>query len=1099
MTKRLSAGVVLAASAVLLTALAADAKKPGQREWRGKEDPNALPLFFRSGAGTTWVDVGQSCANEDTLNSSHSPNQVWCFEGANGDSTWPLAAGQGDGDFDHWALFDPPNPSASKWHVSTRFIGTGGGTYNAFCGCFETDNPAGCTDVNFWSDPNNHEGYGDDWDYSLILEMDGRDAEAGGMITFDLRYDAECDYDYTYLEYFRTDSLVWRVVVDTAGNEARFNAVSGNKDTAHGGQGRVGCGDDLFFHSDQVSGDEYHGNSIWLTDVSFPLPAQSGGIRLRWHCTSDQGWSDADGQGDTDGIAAIDNVEITFDNEPGAVIADNFESGSFRTFGNDSAMWTAGTLEAGVGALHDGWHMRFDPKYTNKGNTCTFSNDWMYDSKPGGPIPVNGFNYLLVTPKIACSGWTAGLVEYSGYLCANGDWEDGTDTLMRVYNSAQGGWGLWQSFDGNTYVVGGCEFWNMNDFEELNLYLDPNDVDSLQFCWVQMDVSSPGDFYWDAPFHGGIIYVIDNVSIGNYDATSTIFTWRSIDLFSDTFSRVDPAHTPFMANSAEGRWAGNGGTRNFAAADSMAITVDDVNGIPPNSVKVYWRVGSGTPASGFTAWANKDMVFRVPSPGTTSKEGTYRTTFGNTSTERYSSDADLPNGATPIWNLGATIQYYVHVTDSTGAVTVFPASVTDATPTYLQWNVLPQGRTIGSDGEGARNVLVVDDYGRNNLDFENSNEFDATGGVGFGTFADPVNDSPSDQIEQALALIYGGSEEFEDGVYGSPKWDVYNVGHAGFNVQREPRVTSFQDDGLFGIGDDSGAPVYDAVIWLTGSFDGDTFQDSTRLALYTWLDQGGHLLANGNDIAYHLGVQDTTPSAATFLSDYLGIAFDDPAFDETATRRLDVHGVASTSLAGLRMGLYGECPGIRMAFDRLAVDSSQTGVTALATYQNSGAGTNGIPAIIKKVNTSGVAVTCGFGMESLVNDIARACLIGKVFTGDFGINVSSGFVCVNSGTDAPVIASSRFGFDLAQASPNPFSDATSIHFSVPARTHVSIEVYNILGQRVRNLVDETLEANSYVREWDGRADGGARVSSGIYFYKMVAGDFTATRKAVVLK
>ena len=76
---------------------------------------------------------------------------------------------------------------------------------------------------------------------------------------------------------------------------------------------------------------------------------------------------------------------------------------------------------------------------------------------------------------------------------------------------------------------------------------------------------------------------------------------------------------------------------------------------------------------------------------------------------------------------------------------------------------------------------------------------------------------------------------------------------------------------------------------------------------------------------------------------------------------------------------------------------------------------------------------------------------------------------------------------------------TSIRFSVPSRSHVSIEVYNILGQKVRTLVDETLESNSYVREWDGRADGGAKVSSGIYFYKMVAGDYSATRKAVVLK
>jgi flagellar hook assembly protein FlgD len=52
---------------------------------------------------------------------------------------------------------------------------------------------------------------------------------------------------------------------------------------------------------------------------------------------------------------------------------------------------------------------------------------------------------------------------------------------------------------------------------------------------------------------------------------------------------------------------------------------------------------------------------------------------------------------------------------------------------------------------------------------------------------------------------------------------------------------------------------------------------------------------------------------------------------------------------------------------------------------------------------------------------------------------------------------------------------------------------------VKTLVDENMEANSYVRNWDGRSDNGAQVSSGIYFYKMVAGEFSATKKAVLLK
>ena len=100
MTKRLSAGVLLVAVVVFMTSLAAYAEHPSPREWRSKgiSDPmvnHDLPMFFRSAAGTTWVRVhpagGSPCADADTANSpdGQTVEHVWCFEGANGDSTWP--------------------------------------------------------------------------------------------------------------------------------------------------------------------------------------------------------------------------------------------------------------------------------------------------------------------------------------------------------------------------------------------------------------------------------------------------------------------------------------------------------------------------------------------------------------------------------------------------------------------------------------------------------------------------------------------------------------------------------------------------------------------------------------------------------------------------------------------------------------------------------------------------------------------------------------------------------------------------------------------------------------------------------------------------
>jgi flagellar hook assembly protein FlgD len=64
---------------------------------------------------------------------------------------------------------------------------------------------------------------------------------------------------------------------------------------------------------------------------------------------------------------------------------------------------------------------------------------------------------------------------------------------------------------------------------------------------------------------------------------------------------------------------------------------------------------------------------------------------------------------------------------------------------------------------------------------------------------------------------------------------------------------------------------------------------------------------------------------------------------------------------------------------------------------------------------------------------------------------------------------------------------------------VTLAVYDVLGRKVRTLVDQVREPASYVVDWDGRADDGARASAGIYFYKLVSGDRTATRKAVRLR
>jgi len=90
-------------------------------------------------------------------------------------------------------------------------------------------------------------------------------------------------------------------------------------------------------------------------------------------------------------------------------------------------------------------------------------------------------------------------------------------------------------------------------------------------------------------------------------------------------------------------------------------------------------------------------------------------------------------------------------------------------------------------------------------------------------------------------------------------------------------------------------------------------------------------------------------------------------------------------------------------------------------------------------------------------------------------------------------------FALEQNYPNPFNPTTNIKFDVPKRTNVNISVFNVLGQKVRTLVDQDFAPGSYEVDWAGDSDSGSKVASGIYFYKFVAEDVVKTRKMLMLK
>ncbi|MDP8202394.1 MAG: C25 family cysteine peptidase [Candidatus Tenebribacter burtonii] len=88
---------------------------------------------------------------------------------------------------------------------------------------------------------------------------------------------------------------------------------------------------------------------------------------------------------------------------------------------------------------------------------------------------------------------------------------------------------------------------------------------------------------------------------------------------------------------------------------------------------------------------------------------------------------------------------------------------------------------------------------------------------------------------------------------------------------------------------------------------------------------------------------------------------------------------------------------------------------------------------------------------------------------------------------------------LYQNSPNPFNPETRISFDLMENNYVSLEIYNMKGQKVKQLVSGQLSAGQHSIVWNGKDDNNKTVSSGIYFYKFKTSDYQATKKMLLLK
>ncbi len=270
-----------------------------------------------------------------------------------------------------------------------------------------------------------------------------------------------------------------------------------------------------------------------------------------------------------------------------------------------------------------------------------------------------------------------------------------------------------------------------------------------------------------------------------------------------------------------------------------------------------------------------------------------------------------------------------------------------------------------------------------------------------------------------------------------------------------------------------------------------------------YLAQGGSGLA-GTATLWILG-ENTASQKATNPLFTTDMGLSTIVNDQSVAVNPDVVGNASftwagggvTNFAGDTFTLQGGCPSVRV------YDGASASGTAVVTHKYQSSTATGPGAIVMNNNTAlhWNTVWMGFGWFDI-------CDTGAPGTPelDLATKILNGVVpvaCQQSPTTGvggdPTLDGLPAVTALHPNVPNPFNPLTEIRFDLSSRGPVTLRVFDIGGRQVRTLVNETRPAGWYRVSWNGLDEAGARVASGIYFYRLETPSFSPSRKMVLLK
>jgi hypothetical protein len=380
-------------------------------------------------------------------------------------------------------------------------------------------------------------------------------------------------------------------------------------------------------------------------------------------------------------------------------------------------------------------------------------------------------------------------------------------------------------------------------------------------------------------------------------------------------------------------------------------------------------------------------------------------------------------------------------------------------------------------------VLLVDGYGRRNYDYAEC-------------ISIVDRNRPLEDIYEATLIDAGYC------------YDKYDISGAGSNMHIHP---IWFDD-------------YDCVVWFTGPYYSNyLFDKEAQQAIRDYLAAGGKAVLCGDRIAYNMAVVGEDSLGGDFLAGIMGSEYIEEMEGPFDKPHLYAVGVESLQVFGQPVAIdldtllvYRECPYLKDMTYVATIDSPPAGYTAQSLMYLTDASVGQSDQVVYTEYLGvGQCAYVNFDLSASANHERGYCsgmapgnvpdftageyegrvdLMRVILEDLFGLPSTGGG---GSADVHPPLQGHRWA--LAQNVPNPSVAGTQIRYETARPAMVTIKVYNALGKEVCTLVDGAKGPGQHSAYWDGRNRRGERVTSGVYFYKMEAGAFSATRKMLVLR